>query len=303
MMDGYSGNLRGSLLYCRLYCQHEAPRTIPSSRGTDFIICLLKWQPEHVAPQLVPVACKFVSPSTNCRTPLERISEGAQAFPVVDVILIPPSGRRYFGVQRGVRYCLIKYFKYESKLLLIDVSVELLCQGGFCGFFLLDIFSVTPTGEKSLQSDTFRCYNHYVWRGTTTNCAVSHFSMSSRISVSYCPLQPTLGSAGDVFGEMALMLKQPRSATVVCSSPTLPGGGDGTDRVGGGFCVVNEIKGEDFVRMLKQSDSFLKSMKVIMRTRLFRQAWIRSVCFAAGYRQHLFIVTMLFLRITLTSTV
>ncbi|CAN0290272.1 unnamed protein product, partial [Ectocarpus fasciculatus] len=75
---------------------------------------------------------------------------------------------------------------------------------------------------------------------------------------------------------MALMLKQPRSATVVCSSPTLPGGGDGTDRVGGGFCVVNEIKGEDFVRMLKQSDSFLKSMKVIMRTRLFRQAWIRS---------------------------
>lgn len=71
------------------------------------------------------------------------------------------------------------------------------------------------------------------------------------------------------------MLKQPRSATVVCSSPTLPGGGGGTDRVGGGFCVVNEIKGEDFVRMLKQSDSFLKSMKVIMRTRLFRQAWIR----------------------------
>ncbi|CAM9506087.1 unnamed protein product, partial [Ectocarpus sp. 12 AP-2014] len=75
---------------------------------------------------------------------------------------------------------------------------------------------------------------------------------------------------------MALMLKQPRSATVVCSSPTLPGGG-GTDRVGGGFCVVNEIKGEDFVRMLKQSGSFLKSMKVIMRTRLFRQAWIRRV--------------------------
>ncbi|CAM9786702.1 unnamed protein product [Ectocarpus sp. 4 AP-2014] len=78
----------------------------------------------------------------------------------------------------------------------------------------------------------------------------------------------------NVFGEMALMLKQPRSATVVCSSPTLPGGGAGMDRVGGGFCVVNEIKGEDFVRMLKQSDSFLKSMKVIMRTRLFRRAML-----------------------------
>ncbi|CAN0533436.1 unnamed protein product [Ectocarpus sp. 8 AP-2014] len=31
--------------------------------------------------------------------------------------------------------------------------------------------------------------------------------------------------------------------------------------------------------MLKQSDSFLKSMKVIMRTRLFRQAWIRVFAF------------------------
>lgn len=73
-----------------------------------------------------------------------------------------------------------------------------------------------------------------------------------------------------MFGEMGLMLGQPRSATVLCSTPPLRGSGSEKDQGAGGYCVVNEIKGEDFVRMLKQSESFLKSMKVILRTRMFR---------------------------------
>ncbi len=74
-----------------------------------------------------------------------------------------------------------------------------------------------------------------------------------------------------MFGEMALMLKQPRSATVLCSSLPLHDRRGKTQPGAGGFCVVNEIKGEDFVRMLKQSESFVKSMKIILRTRMFRQ--------------------------------
>lgn len=74
-----------------------------------------------------------------------------------------------------------------------------------------------------------------------------------------------------MFGEMGVMLGQPRSATVLCSTPPLRGSGSEKDGRARGLCVVNEIKGEDFVRMLKQSESFLKSMKVILRTRLFRQ--------------------------------
>lgn len=70
------------------------------------------------------------------------------------------------------------------------------------------------------------------------------------------------------------MLKQPRSATVVCSPETpAEGGGGGQEegkKTGGGCCVLNEIKGEDFMRMLKQSENFLRSMKVILRTRMFR---------------------------------
>lgn len=77
------------------------------------------------------------------------------------------------------------------------------------------------------------------------------------------------GSAGDVFGEMALMRTQRRSATVVCSN--LPLHESEPDSHGGEeFCVVNKIQGEDFMRMLKQSKGFLKSMNVILRTRMFR---------------------------------
>lgn len=83
-----------------------------------------------------------------------------------------------------------------------------------------------------------------------------------------------------MFGEMGLMLGQPRSATVLCSTPPLRGSGPEKNRRAetGGLCVVNEIKGEDFVRMLKQSESFLKSMKVILRTRMFRQARCKHHC-------------------------
>lgn len=73
-----------------------------------------------------------------------------------------------------------------------------------------------------------------------------------------------------MFGEMALMRKQRRSATVVCSTLPRHGSELDKDQGGEGFCVVNEIKGEDFMRMLKQSESFLKSMNVILRTRMFR---------------------------------
>ena len=72
---------------------------------------------------------------------------------------------------------------------------------------------------------------------------------------------------------MALMLKQRRSATVLCSGLPLHGSEGKTE----GCCVVNEIKGEDFVRMLKQSESFLKSMKIILRTRMFRQEHFLAV--------------------------
>lgn len=82
-----------------------------------------------------------------------------------------------------------------------------------------------------------------------------------------------------MFGEMALMLKQPRSATVLCSSSAGHASSSASDASrkdeegagrGGDFCVVNEIKGEDFVRMLKQSEHFMESMKVILRTRMLR---------------------------------
>eukprot|EP00903_Cladosiphon_okamuranus_P011877 g11156.t3 len=77
-----------------------------------------------------------------------------------------------------------------------------------------------------------------------------------------------------MFGEMALMRKGRRSATVVCS--TLPLHGSQTDKDQGeeSFCVVNEIKGQDFMRMQKHSESFLKSMNVILRTRMFRRAML-----------------------------
>lgn len=83
-----------------------------------------------------------------------------------------------------------------------------------------------------------------------------------------------------MFGEMGLMLGQPRSATVLCSTPPLRGSGPEKYRKAetGGLCVVNEIKGEDFVRMLKQSESFLKSMKIVLRTRMFRQAVYFRLC-------------------------
>lgn len=70
---------------------------------------------------------------------------------------------------------------------------------------------------------------------------------------------------------MALMRKQRRSATVVCSNLPLHGSELVKDQGRESFCVVNEIKGEEFMRMLKQSESFLKSMNVILRTRMFRR--------------------------------
>lgn len=77
-----------------------------------------------------------------------------------------------------------------------------------------------------------------------------------------------------MFGEMALMLKQPRSATVLCSPSSARGSASSADsdgkRAPHDICVVNEIKGEDFMRMLKHSEHFLESMKVILRTRMFR---------------------------------
>ena len=64
--------------------------------------------------------------------------------------------------------------------------------------------------------------------------------------------------AGSFFGEMALMTSQPRSASVVCAA-------------GGGGCVVEEISGDDFARLLMaRKTGFRRDVIRMLRARQFR---------------------------------
>ncbi|CAN0412797.1 unnamed protein product [Pylaiella littoralis] len=67
-------------------------------------------------------------------------------------------------------------------------------------------------------------------------------------------------SPGSFFGEMALMTAQPRSASVVCAADC-----------GGGGCVVEEISGDDFARLLMaRRTGFRRDVMRMLRARQFR---------------------------------
>eukprot|EP00611_Tribonema_gayanum_P025464 TRINITY_DN5797_c0_g1_i1.p1 TRINITY_DN5797_c0_g1~~TRINITY_DN5797_c0_g1_i1.p1 ORF type:complete len:745 (+),score=306.50 TRINITY_DN5797_c0_g1_i1:85-2319(+) len=63
---------------------------------------------------------------------------------------------------------------------------------------------------------------------------------------------------GSYFGEMAVLLKQPRNATVACSRDCE-------------WCVINEVSGAEFLKLLmSRPSSFRRDVQQLMRARQFR---------------------------------
>jgi CRP-like cAMP-binding protein len=62
---------------------------------------------------------------------------------------------------------------------------------------------------------------------------------------------------GDIFGEVALLMKRPRSSTISCISPA---------------CKVLEMKGEDFMALVDSTPDFEASLRDLSRRREFKKA-------------------------------
>jgi len=64
-------------------------------------------------------------------------------------------------------------------------------------------------------------------------------------------------SSGDIFGEVALLMKRPRSSTIGCISK---------------HCKVLEMKGEDFMALVDSTPDFEASLRDLSRRREFKKA-------------------------------
>ena len=73
-------------------------------------------------------------------------------------------------------------------------------------------------------------------------------------------------SSGDSFGESSLLLRRPRSSTVVCASPT---------------CKLHEMRGSDFLALLESDPSHANALADMCRKRMFQKA-VKSYLLSQG---------------------